>query len=216
MLPPLNPFPFPTEPYERRHGPKGYTSYQNFKEWLRDEYTFRCSYCLARESWFPDPEYAFSVDHFTPKSTAPHLECVYENLYYCCRSCNTVKGVKVGLINPDRAPYGAHIRISKSARLEGLTVQGKVLIDLLALNSPRRIEHRLKIVRLASIAIQLGTATNAEKANEVRELLKQWFGFPATLPSLSTLAPPGGNSRPEGLESTYSARRARGELPDFY
>jgi hypothetical protein len=42
------------------------------------------------------------------------------------------------------------------------------------------------------------------------------MGFPDDLPDLSRLRPPGGNSRPEGIEESYFAQRQRGESPAFY
>src|ERR1700682_3612702 len=47
-------FAYPSEPHQRKHGPAGYTNYEEYKPWLRDEFTFRCVYCLERELWYPD------------------------------------------------------------------------------------------------------------------------------------------------------------------
>src|SRR5438874_575576 len=48
------PFKFATAPHARKHGPGGYETYQAYKDWLRDEFTFRCVYCLERERWYPN------------------------------------------------------------------------------------------------------------------------------------------------------------------
>jgi hypothetical protein len=48
------------------------------------------------------------------------------------------------------------------------------------------------------------------------DLYERWMGFPDNLPDLSCLCPPGGNSRPEGLDRSHLARKKRGELPDTY
>ena len=37
------PFVYPTSPHPRRHGPAGYEDYDSFKDWLRDEFGFRCA-----------------------------------------------------------------------------------------------------------------------------------------------------------------------------
>jgi len=42
-------FHHPSAPAPRRHGPRGYLDYTSFKAWLRDEFTFRCVYCLTSE-----------------------------------------------------------------------------------------------------------------------------------------------------------------------
>lgn len=55
---------YPATPHVRRHGPLGYKDYQSFKPWLRDEFTFRCVYCLLRERWFASfGSGLFGVDH---------------------------------------------------------------------------------------------------------------------------------------------------------
>jgi len=51
---------------------------------------------------------------------------------------------------------------------------------------------------------------------EASELYRRYFGYPSNLPDLAALKPPGGNSRPEGLEQSAFACRGRGELPDMY
>lgn len=45
------PFNYPDAPHRRRHGPRGYADYASYRPWLRDEFTFRCVYCLLREQW---------------------------------------------------------------------------------------------------------------------------------------------------------------------
>ena len=39
---------YPLSPHQRKHGPQGYKSYRSYKPWLRDEFTFKCVYCLVR------------------------------------------------------------------------------------------------------------------------------------------------------------------------
>jgi len=67
------PFAYPTVPHQRRRGPSGYKNYQDFKPWLRDEFTFRCVYCLEREMWYPSRAAAFSVEHIEPRSADDSL-----------------------------------------------------------------------------------------------------------------------------------------------
>ena len=45
------PFMYPGQSHVRRHGPAGYADYKRYRPWLRDEFTFRCVYCLKRERW---------------------------------------------------------------------------------------------------------------------------------------------------------------------
>jgi hypothetical protein len=67
----LTPFAYPFDPHQRRHGPAGYANYEEYKPWLRDEFTFRCVYCLERELWYPDRADSFSVDHVESQKVAP-------------------------------------------------------------------------------------------------------------------------------------------------
>ncbi len=66
------PFAYPAEPHQRKHAPAGYKDYRACKPWLRDEFTFRCVYCLERELWYPDRAASFSADHVESKVAAPH------------------------------------------------------------------------------------------------------------------------------------------------
>ena len=50
----MTPFTYPSAPIVRRHDPIGYLDYDSFRPWLRDEFRFRCVYCLRRERWEPD------------------------------------------------------------------------------------------------------------------------------------------------------------------
>ena len=70
--------------------PAGYKSYERYRPWLRDEFTFRCAYCLKRETW-GQVTGEFELDHFRPQSLDPHLRLDYFNLVYACRRCNLVK-----------------------------------------------------------------------------------------------------------------------------
>ena len=58
-------FAYPERPHIRKHGPSGYEDYRSYKDWLRDEFTFRCVYCLERERWYPSGQDAFAVEHVT-------------------------------------------------------------------------------------------------------------------------------------------------------
>src|SRR6478672_6755586 len=75
--------------YQRKHGPRGYQSYSDYKPWLRDEFVFRCVYCLEREQWYPNRADAFSVDHIVPQSKSTTRICDYSNLVYACLRCNS-------------------------------------------------------------------------------------------------------------------------------
>src|SRR4051812_47962992 len=85
-----------------RHSPQGYRQYNKYKPWLRDEFLFRCVYCLYRESWTDFGHAVFGVDHAKAKTFYPSEECEYENLLYACNRCNSAKGVKKLPLDPIR------------------------------------------------------------------------------------------------------------------
>jgi len=92
-------FEYPTSPHARRHGPAGYKDYSSYRDWLRDEFTFRCVYCLHRELWNSRGG-TFHVEHFMPASVDPDGECEYPNLLYACATCNETKQAILGLPTP--------------------------------------------------------------------------------------------------------------------
>lgn len=85
-------FPFTyREKHTYRHGPCGYVDNANYRDWLRDEFTYRCVFCLLREQW-GRVRGTSALDHFRPVSLHLELKCVYENLRYACVGCNGTKG----------------------------------------------------------------------------------------------------------------------------
>jgi 5-methylcytosine-specific restriction endonuclease McrA len=58
---------------------------------LRDEFEFRCVFCLRREQW--DRAATLEIEHFQPTARNPSGKLDYENLLYACSRCNSAKGV---------------------------------------------------------------------------------------------------------------------------
>jgi hypothetical protein len=85
-----------------------------------------------------------------------------------------------------------------------MTGEAQRPIDVLTLNSTSWVQWRLSWIRIVELA-----------AEHDVDLFHQLMGFPDDLPDLRRLRPPA-NSRPEGIDESYFARRARGELPDYY
>lgn len=84
-----NPFSYPGTRHIRRHGPH-YPRYRKYRNWLRDEFSFRCVYCLRRETWWKSRK-GFHIDHILPKRKHPDLENDYDNLVWTCADCNVTK-----------------------------------------------------------------------------------------------------------------------------
>jgi hypothetical protein len=53
-------------------------------------------------------------------------------------------------------------------------------------------------------------------AREDPELHRKLMGFPGDLPNVARLRPPGGNSRPEGIEQSYFVTKQKELLPETY
>lgn len=196
------PYSYPATPHERKHGPSGWSDYRRYRPWLRDEFRFRCVYCLERERW-RDMRVAMPVDHFVPQARAPHLKKTYENLLYLCPSCNTLKQDDL-LPDPCAVALGRCLRVQRDGRTEALSLEGERIVEVLELDDQRIVSHRRRIIG----AILSLTAVKPDE-------LTLWLGYPEDLPDLSTPAPPA-NSKPDGVKDCFFAQRKRGELGPYY
>lgn len=199
----MAPFDYPSQPHERRHGPRGYSSAESYRNWLRDEFAFRCVYCLDREQW---NNYVgrFAVEHFQPVATRPDLRTEYDNLLYACNTCNLIKA-SGSVPDPTWALVSDSTVVHADGRIEGRTVDARRLIDKLLLDSDDNRAFRRRWLAVIRLAEQYA-----------HELHRELLGYPAELLDLARLRPPKGNSRPEGIEQSHLARRKRDELPETY
>jgi len=199
----MTPFLYPTQPLVRRHGPQGYAEVQSFRPWLRDEFGFRCVYCLLREQW-GRPVGTFDIDHFLPVSLQPQWQRTYDNLVYACASCNAVKGnrpvpdVTVLLLDPG-------VWVTEDGVIHAAAPQAARLIELLGLDDAQSTEFRLLWIGIIALAARYDAP-----------LYRRLMGLPDNLPDLKRLRPPGGNTRPEGVKTSYFAKRRAGTLPPEY
>lgn len=198
-------FEYPIEPHLRRHGPDGYADYESFRDWLRDEFTFRCVYCLHREMWYGRPG-TFHIEHFIPVAVNPLGKCDYSNLLYACATCNTAKGDILGVPDPCQVAFGDCLRIKSNGEVKALNKDGEKLCDVMRLNNRKNVEHRARWMRTLAVL----------KIVDL-ELYQEYMSFPDDLPDLRpsrkrVLR----NTKPEGAENCYFALRERGELPVVY
>jgi HNH endonuclease len=196
-------FTYPARAHQRRHGPQGYADYESYRPWLRDDFTFRCVYCLLREQW-GRVRGMFDLDHFLPVSQHSEWERTYDNLLYSCATCNAVKGKRV-LPDPSQVLIAGDVWVGEDGRIQTGTRAARRLIRVLGLDDPEYTEFRLLWMGIISLAEQYD-----------RELYRKLMGFPNDLPNLARLKPPGGNTRPEGVRASHFARRKGGTLPDTY
>jgi hypothetical protein len=204
-------FEYPVEKHIRRHGPRGYTQYKSYKPWIRDDFTFRCIYCLCRERWFPTGHDSFAVEHVQAKSANPAVECDYDNLAYACSACNSAKGTAVFANHPCEQGLGEHLEVLKDGSIharDGSRI-GNELIEICRLNRPRLVEARQRFQ-------QLYAGLKRDRRHASKKLLRTFFGYPDDLPILAGLVPPKGNLRPKGIARSYAALRDAGSLPEIY
>lgn len=204
------PFTYSDRPHVRKHGPGGYTDYARYKPWLRDEFSFRCVYCLQRERWYPNGHAGFGVEHVKPKARPEYqdLICDYRNLVYACNRCNSLKRDAI-VLDPCETSFSSHIRVSADGQIRGLTPHGCDLVDRLGLDEIGPKSARRECLRV----LRLFQKQPADP--EVRALYLHYFGFPEDLPDLDVLRPEI-NARPAGLAEAYFRQRRDGRLAETY
>ncbi len=146
----MTPFQYPGAPHRRRHGPRGYADLQSFRPWLRDEFDFRCVYCLLREQW-GRMRAGFALDHFLPVSVRPEYQGRYDNLLYACIACNQTKGSAV-LPDPTQVLTDQAVHVHEDGRLEGRTPEADRLIRQLGLDTAAESEARLLWQEIIALA----------------------------------------------------------------
>lgn len=198
----MDAYEYPSSSHVRRHGPGGYKKTGSYRPWLRDEFTFRCVYCLERERW-SNLIAGFDIEHFEPVSLTPELKLEYDNLVYACRSCNALKGLNL-IPNPLNVLLSDSVQIYEDGRIEGLHSEAKKLIDIMGLDNPAYRLRRHLIQRIVKLAFEHDAV-----------LYRTLLGFPADLPDLSRSFPPF-NSRSEGIEESYFNKFQAGALPEIY
>jgi len=95
--------------------------------------------------------------------------------------------------------------VNEDGTIEGRTRQARRLIRVLGLDDREYTEFRLVWLEIVGLA-----------AREDPELYRKLMGFPNDLPNVARLHPPGGNSRPEGIEQSYFVQKQKAILPETY
>jgi hypothetical protein len=195
------PFSYPPTPHKRRHGPKGYADYQSYRPWLRDEFSFRCVYCLLREQW-SQIRGGHGIDHFQSIALQPLKQCDYDNLLVACLPCNALKSKRI-IGDPTKLLTAPNVWVTDDGAIHTDNPEAARLIEALGLDSPQATELRALWIDIIALA-----------ADHDEPLYQQLMGFPDDLPNLAKLRPPGGNSRPEGVGNSYFAAREQGRLSE--
>jgi hypothetical protein len=163
-------FAYPAHSHVRKHGPAEYAAYETYKPWLRDEFVFRCAYCLVRERWYPNGPASFSVDHFVAQVIAPDRALDYDNLVYACVGCNSAKRDKT-VLDPCHEPMSRHLQVNDDGTIEALTPEGAEHIDVLRLDDPQLTAFRGRMLRTLE-RLQSLSEVAAEHLNRTPSLVR--------------------------------------------
>jgi len=203
------PFQYSTVSQRRRHGPRGYAAYQEYKPWLRDDFTFRCVYCLVRERWYPDGLKSFSIDHVVPQVSAPGRVDDYRNMVYACAECNSAKQ-DLEVLDPTKTALSEHVRVLDDGSIQALTPDGQDLIDQLGLDRESRRRVRRYYLDVLSLKREYPDDPRVHK------LFIQKYAYPEDLPDLARKRPPGGNLEAGSERESFHHRRLIGKLAPYY
>jgi len=141
--------------FERKQTPPKKTKYQDYKEFLRKDFLYRCAYCNTHEAHFGGLR-NFHVDHFRPKKRFPGRTLTYTNLYYACSLCNTFKGetwpsraqlkADFRFIDPcEEDPYENHLLVNpRDGSLHAATNPGRFTNAHIRLDRPQLQKHRYR------------------------------------------------------------------------
>lgn len=195
-------YAYPEDIRARKHGPLGYSHYDKYRDWLRDEFEFRCVFCLRRETWSGRVG-VFHLDHQAPRSAGGGHE--YSNLLYVCAACNLIKGGRT-TASPERTAFNKALKVNGDGTIEALTLEGQRIIRELRLDSPDHTSFRRR--KLADLRAFMA-------AGDV-DSIKRLCGYPDDLPDLRRKSPPGGNIRPKGVGECYFVQREEGRLAELY
>lgn len=153
-------FQYPKSKHKRTLAPRKYKNYRSYKRTLQTEFSRVCVYCRQPDSSAPNLN--FGVDHYRPKGIPRffNLICSYENLYYCCGSCNSRKSdywpsdEKKGplVVAPCEHEMASHLRFNgTSGTVEPKTPEGRYTEELLQLNDAVTVQYRLGTLRTVSM-----------------------------------------------------------------
>lgn len=199
-------FSYPVKPHRRKHGPKGYQEYESYRDWLRDEFSYRCVFSLAREQWIAKTG-SFDIDHLKPRAACPALLCDYDNLVYVAHGLNLVRG-KRELLDPCQFALGDCLSVEptgeRMGEIKALNEIGERIIGVLRLDSEDATGYRRR---------WLGVLYCAAATDE--KLFRELVGYPKELPNLFPRKPIG-NDRPDGLAKSAYHLKHLGRLPEWY
>ena len=168
--------------------------YEAYRPYLRQDFEFRCAYCLRHEFFFGGGE-AGEIDHFRPRYLFPDLVNEYENLYWSCRKCNAVKGGKwpsetqmeqgLRFLNPCLEDHEDHWQTHADGTLTAQTPIGRYTIRQIRLDRPTLTQFRRFLFGLQTRVQEIEAAL---KQTDLPPILRT--GLQAELDAAATLLHP--------------------------
>lgn len=126
---------------------------RSIRDKLLHEKNGECAYCGKK---LHSPLEA-NIDHFYPYSQYPELGQTESNLILSCRECCLTKSNKFPvdengqplLVNPYETDLSKHLKQTKNGLIEGITENGRAMIETLRLNKESLIKQRmLKVINM--------------------------------------------------------------------
>ena len=186
----------------RKHGPIGYKEWESYRPWLRDEFDFRCVFCLRREIW-DQRRAVFAIEHLVPRKLAPERALDYTNLVYACGSCNSAKSAQ-SAPDPCDHTYDKLVEVQDDGTIQALNAEGRRLIRTVCLDDAKTTAWRRSLIENFRCYAKYEPA-----------LYRERLGFPDDLPDLSKCVPPGGNTKLNSESTSRYQQRFNGALPIF-
>jgi len=125
------------------------------RELVAERAFFRCEYCHYPEEFSPS---SFEVEHIIPQSAGGATKLY--NLALACSHCNSHKSNRqegidpvtkktVRLFNPRANSWSKHFMLDRTTgKIEGLTLIGRVTVEVLCMNYVQPLTARRNLIRL--------------------------------------------------------------------
>lgn len=192
----MKPFPFtyPAVRLTRRHGPRYSNGWEPYRDWLRDEFEFRCVYCLRRERWIGRVA-QFAIDHIVARANSGAAHD-YNNLAYSCTRCNSRKSDNP-VPHPEDVAYGDCVEVDDEGNIRWRNREGRLLVRSVRLDEP-------EITRLRKDELRYLRNLFRHEPEHFRERMSD----PDELPDLRNRSRDS-NSKPESWRQSAHARNAK-------
>ena len=158
-------------------------SYSLYEPELREDFHHLCGYCGKSEDV---TKKGFEIDHFVPQKKAANLVNCYDNLVYCCFTCNRKKGSKwptddttiandgnVGFCDPATEEYDKHLMRDEAGRIVSCSAVGDYMLTKAFQFNKRPTDTVWKAMRIIELKKQLRSkwaTLNSEEKDQYMQI----------------------------------------------